>query len=536
MRNRHSTKRFNVTRCRAWTAGLIASTLGVTAGVANAQTQGSGIVAVPTNATSDTPSPLTGQDVTGSTETKATPSQTSEADERIKRLEEKAAAQAARVDALEQQLTTVNEQLSSSEASAPSDERGLSAWGFMDVNFGKAFMDNKHALYSLNLPVASSFFMNGINLYVKGKLTPTLSALVETRLTFTPVGTVTSNPVDAYMGKTLVQSGGPFSRNDVAVRAPLTQALYQQNGLMIERAQVDWQPTDWFAVRLGRFLTPYGIWNEDHGSPVLLGADNPNLINWELVPTRQTGLELYGSRMLADSLTLDYAATLSNGRGPIDQYKDLDSNKALGVRLKLVYSTDDVTLRVGAYGYMGRYTDQQQRVFVQLRPDMTLDTSYSPAFGTNFVTTNAYDEHTVALDTLVRFKGFKVFGEYARRRVIYSAAPPVGDDDKLLTGVPYNVPLYYASYFGTAYYAMAAYEINTNSILAGTKVTPYVGYDAIEPNSVVHVENMKQYRFGLNVKPSPWVTTKLEVVRVVPDAAAVASKMWVVVGQLAVAF
>ncbi len=365
------------------------------------------------------------------------------------------------------------------------------------------------------------------------KLSSTLSTLVETKLTFTPVGYPTSIPVDAYMGGKLVQSSGTYTRGGETVRAPLTLMEYRQNGLVIERAQVDWQPADWFAVRLGRFLTPYGIWNEDHGSPVLLGVDNPNIINWQMVPTWQTGLELYGSRMLTDSLTLDYAVTLTNGRGPIDEYKDLDSNKALGLRLKLVYSTDDVTLRIGGYGFTGRYTDQEERDYVQLRPDLTLD---SPAFGANLITTESYNEQTVTLDALVRYKGLKLFGEYARRRVIYSHAPLEGDDDKMLSGVPYNVPLYYASYIGTAYYAVAAYEVNVSSILDGAKVTPYIGFDRIEPNNVAPVQNNKQYRFGLNVKPSPWVTTKLEAVREVPEAVAVGSKGWALVAQLAVAF
>jgi hypothetical protein len=70
----------------------------------------------------------------------------------------------------------------------------------------------------------------------------------------------------------------------------------------------------------------------------------------------------------------------------------------------------------------------------------------------------------------------------------------------------------------------------------GMKLTPYVGYDYIAPNSNVSTLNMDQYRGGLNLKPSPWLTAKAEVVRVIPESNLIASKSWVVVGQLAVAF
>ena len=459
----------------------------------------------------------------------------SDSNARFKALEEKLAAQSVHIDALEQQLNETNAQLAAPPSESP-EEQALSAWGFMDVNFAKVFLDNPRGVYAVRTPVKSTFFMNGINLYLKGTLAPTLSTLVETRLTFTPVGYESGQPLDVYMGNNLVQTTGNWSRGGETVRAPLTQMTYRQNGLLIERAHVDWKPLDWLSLRIGRYLTPYGIWNEDHGSPVLLGADNPNLINWEFVPTRQTGLQLLGSRELADSLTMDYAVTLSNGRGPVDEYKDLDANKALGLRLKLVYATDDMSFRVGGYGYQGTYTDSQHREYVQVRPDLTLDTSYPVAVGSTESIQVAYKESILALDALVRLKGFRLFGEYARRRVIFTHAPPFPDDDKLLNGIPYAIPLHVAGFIGTAYYVMGAYEIDASRILEGLKITPYAGFDEIRPNGNVITENMKQYRVGLNIKPSPWATMKFEAVRIVPDAEALGSRAWAAISQLAIAF
>ena len=48
---------------------------------------------------------------------------------------------------------------------------------------------------------------------------------------------------------------------------------------------------------------------------------------------------------------------------------------------------------------------------------------------------------------------------------------------------------------------------------------PYVGYDLVVPSTTVLAEQTKQLRGGLNVKPSPYVTLKVEASRIVPTAA-----------------
>lgn len=456
-------------------------------------------------------------------------------EDRLRVLEQKDVDKLKRIEELESTVATLNEQLAVADAES-SEDRRLSAWGFFDVTFGRTIYDNSSALYAIGTPRYWSFMTNGINVYLKSEMTKTLSAMVETRLTYTPTGTVLSNSNNIYMNGQLVQTQGTFVREQVLHRNPYSYFQYHQHGLFIERAHLDWKPLNWLALRVGRYLTPFGIWNEDHGSPVVLGIDMPNVLNYAVVPTHQFGIQLYGNRLLSDSLNLEYALTLSNGRGPIDEYKDLDNNKAIGLRGKLVYSSDDLMLRVGGYGYYGRYTDRTEPFEIYLTPTFGIDRSQAVPFGSTAKATESYYETIGTLEAMIQFKGLKVIGELAHRRVMYDTAPLMNQFGALLNNVPYGLQIHAASYTGIAYYGLAGYEFDLGESLGNTKLTPYAGADHLSPDQTMPFLDMNQYRVGLNVKPSPYVTNKLEVMRVIPRATEMASKLWQVAVQAAVSF
>jgi hypothetical protein len=83
-------------------------------------------------------------------------------------------------------------------------------------------------------------------------------------------------------------------------------------------------------------------------------------------PERQLGIKLFGSRPLGD-LTLAYALTFSNGRGPVNVLKDSDWDKAVGGRVELS-GLGAVPWKAGLSFYTGRYTDEQQIVDIQIDP------------------------------------------------------------------------------------------------------------------------------------------------------------------------
>ncbi len=83
--------------------------------------------------------------------------------------------------------------------------------------------------------------------------------------------------------------------------------------------------------RLGRFLTPGGIWNVEHYPPFVLTQERPQHIR-KIFPQLQDGLQLLGSANLANVVT-DYIFYVSNGQGNTG-HGDGNEDKALGTRIK----------------------------------------------------------------------------------------------------------------------------------------------------------------------------------------------------------
>ncbi len=457
-------------------------------------------------------------------------------DDRLARQQEQIDALIAKSKEQDAQVAALKEQAATASDDSSSFSRMLSFWGFSDLSFGGMDFDNDHALYKVQTPSKLTFFSSGINLYAKSEMTRTLSALVETRLTYSPNGYASGWPAQINVGSTTIQSQGSLTRVDTSTRGPYSQLQYRQDGLLIERAYMEWKPADWFGARVGRFLTPFGIWNEDHGSPVLIGVDYPQFMNFSIVPIWQLGAEVFGSVELTDDLRAEYALTLANSRGPEDEYKDLTNMKAIGARVKLVYNPEPLLFRIGGYAYYNHYRDTQDNIQIQLTPALTLDPAYSPSFGSYTTVNSAYDETVITGDAEIRIRRLRIIAEFARQTVIYAMPTQVDSQDKLLKGVPFNTTIYDPSHYGLGGYVMAAYEIPFHTAPLDFTVMPYAGYDYVAPSTTVPVRNNVQIRGGLNVKPSPYVTLKVEVSRLLPENKSIASAATAVMSQIAFSF
>ncbi len=190
--------------------------------------------------------------------------------------------------------------------------------------------------------------VGNLNVYLKGNLSERVRSLAELRFTYLP------------NGHAQIQSDGSVRYTDTTVRDPLElNRQMRWGGVVIERAWVEYEFHNMFVARVGQFLTPYGIWNVDHGSPTVIGIRRPFVITEPIFPERQTGLEIYGRSILGHSV-LGYHLTVSNGRGIADEYVDYDSSKAVGGRAFVTnYSLGEFTL--GTSFFTGKRVSKRDR-------------------------------------------------------------------------------------------------------------------------------------------------------------------------------
>jgi hypothetical protein len=202
-----------------------------------------------------------------------------------------------------------------------------------------------------------SFGVSHLNLYAESEISPSWKSLVEVRFLFQPDGALLYDSLNQELPDPLANNGRISSTTTDVYDSDRKLSL---GGIAIQRAYLEYAVSPYLRVRAGRFLTPWGIWNVDHGSPVIIGPSKPFIIGEEFFPEAQTGFEALGTVPVGD-LTLGYHVTLSNGRGPAEAYEDLDSNKAVGGRLFLRgYWLGE--LDVGVSGYGGTVTDARHQV------------------------------------------------------------------------------------------------------------------------------------------------------------------------------
>lgn len=402
------------------------------------------------------------------------------------------------------------------DLAAPGQEAGgrlLEIYGFFDLTMFYLHADKGSLLDSM-LPNKLSFAVSRVNMYFMSRLSETFSALIELRLTFMPMGEETSYQDDFF--------GSEYYRIDTTSADPVTQEEIPLGGLSIERVQLTWKPNDYFGITAGRFLTPFGIWNIDHGSPVIISIGQPYFMLRKAMPLAQTGVILFGRLFPFKYSYLDYALTVSNGRGPTEAVYDLDNNKALGGRLRFNYDDGkDFSLRLGGYVYWGENTDVTKRI------------SGLDPFALETKETEKYSELTGSIDLLIEIFGLRLQSECIRGKITHKkhamrTIPILGIDDPAGSYIP--------DFIKWGVYGLLAYEFDLQSDEGLMFLTPYFMAEFYTPEDTYDEYYQVIYRGGLNFKPNSFLTIKAEVNQSQFPRSELIDKFWGFLAQGAVAF
>jgi len=253
----------------------------------------------------------------------------------------------------------------------------LRLYGFMDVGFRRSFTRDAIRLLAVWPPAATAVLGN-VNLYLDGRPHPNVRTLAEVRFSQYPHYALTASSFDGE-STAVYDTNSSTGGNEVI-----------WSGIVLERAQIEWTRFDLFKVRVGYFLTPFGIWNVDHSMAVLITQRLPQFFSREYYPTRQTGLEISGLKPFGD-FELEYHAWVGNGR---THGADATDDKMFGGRIVGGYD-GAVRVALGASGFYGRNAFAQHPI-----------RSFSP-FTTDIVIDTEYDEYGGGLDFALDWEGLR---------------------------------------------------------------------------------------------------------------------------------
>jgi hypothetical protein len=348
--------------------------------------------------------------------------------------------------------------------------------GFLDFNVSR-LIAKKDSLNRGFLPPHTNFFIGNFNLYLTKNLSETFRMMGEVRFSYLPNGNI---PLNNGSPNTPTTSSDDYADVD----RPL-----KWGSIEIERVYLEWGPSRFLTVRAGSFLTPYGIWNVDHGSPTFIPVQRPYVIGNGLFPERQTGFELFGRWDATANGTLGYHLTLSNGSGPISEYRDLDNNKAVGGRL--FWEQHGIgDLKIGTSAYYGEDTDAT----AGLAPDgmgglKPVDTVH-----------RQYDILALAADIVWKYKGLILQAEYIsqQRRYTDKGRQAVLNEITQQTVFPIDATNWGA--YGLVGYKLPWFGIMPYLIVSKIRLIDQGGTDA----------NTLGFNAGLNIRVIDPVVVKIE--------------------------
>jgi hypothetical protein len=156
------------------------------------------------------------------------------------------------------------------EGEAPVDT-DLKLYGFVD--FSMQFIVGSEE-WRAGLQRYPSFFIGNFNIYLSKNITESIRMFSEVRLLYLPNGSAMRG---SPTGEFVTTSAYDYADS---------QRTLRWGGIEIERVYLEWAMHPRLSLRAGQFLTPYGIWNVDHGSPTVIPVARPFIIGQALFPER----------------------------------------------------------------------------------------------------------------------------------------------------------------------------------------------------------------------------------------------------------
>lgn len=365
-------------------------------------------------------------------------------------------------------------------AEAAMGEYKLNFYGFADFSVQRFLFDSADGY-------PPSFSIGRLNLYFGGELGDNWRTLTEVRFSYLPNGSTAAGS-DLFAPPVLTNTTVP---DYVDYDRPR-----RYGSIILERAWIEKTFETWLTIQAGHYLTPYGIWNVDHGSPVILGVTRPYAVGESLFPESQTGFLVHGSEAIGPA-NVGYVLTLSNGRGPFDTTRDLDENKAVGWRLRGSYDTDMGLFSLGYSGYLGDYTEGAPTW--TLNPDGTFTASIRQDVN--------YGELGTAFDFKWELGGASLQSEFIMQQV-QQKTPQV----RYVDATPFSPAGLLPDYRRLGIYGIAAYRFDS---LLG--LTPWIGteyYDSGRQPGSFFPRGVYELYLGLNLRPTPRVVLKTQYVGV----------------------
>lgn len=384
-----------------------------------------------------------------------------------------APSQSEEIAELKQELAQLRSdfELSKSSTDTPDTyQRPIDFYGFMDMGFQKLWLPPQSALWGTGTTGANTFVLGNVNLYVDANPTQNWRVLTEIRFTNYPNGGVEQIGVPA-----LNQASKQTDTTVYDVNAPDPGwNSVTWGSIVMQQAWIQGTFTDWLGVKVGYWLTPFGIWNIDHGTPTLIGLTPPSFTGGRFYPRNQLGVQALG-QFTSRAWTFNYTAYISNGKTP--GQLDPTDDKAFGFRLS-ARTTRPFPMQFGLAGYTGRYSE----VALVGTPPLNISTNE----------TVAYRQWDIGADISLDIKAFRARTELAIERVDYAQGKY-----EYSFGTP---GMYVPNHLSWGWFSIAAYR------LPWLGLEPYLSCELYRYPTPLS-ENIAVPGVGLNVH----VTTEVQV-------------------------